>query len=353
MPITEKQRLARVKKLGSSDAPAILGVSPWQTATDVYWSKCTPITEADPTQAMRTGNRLEGALIEFAQEELAAPIKRNQYRVSHELDEGMLAANLDGIVVGKSEGVECKYVGQSMADQWGDPGTDEVPDHVIVQVQHAMYCAELERMWVAAAVARYSLEWRLYCVRRHEPLVRLIVEREMAFWENHILTGIPPAPGPPPLEVLVILRREPGSLTFLDDEYLEAVKTYEELAAARRFIDQRVEKAKQELLALLDEAEAGKFSDGTLVTFLSQRSPARCDLANFRAECPALYDKYVTQGTHRVLRIKRLKEALTHGDRNTPKPIECADANARPPAAIEGPHRLSPPTDGGTAGDAV
>ena len=39
MPITEKQRLARMKKLGSSDAPAILGVSPWKTATDVYWEK--------------------------------------------------------------------------------------------------------------------------------------------------------------------------------------------------------------------------------------------------------------------------------------------------------------------------
>ena len=170
---------------------------------------------ATQTAAMQTGNRLEGALIEFAQEELCAPIKRNQYRVSHGRDAGILAANLDGIVLGKPEGVECKYVGQSMADQWGDPGTDQVPDHVIVQVQHAMYCAELDRMWVAAAVAGYSLDWRLYCVRRSKKLIAVIVEREMAFWTDHVLPRVPPTPGPPPLEVMAALRREPGTLIVL------------------------------------------------------------------------------------------------------------------------------------------
>ena len=69
MPITEHQRQARRSKLGSSDAPAIVGVSPWLTAQQVYWSK--KVDQPDTgTVSMQTGNRMEKPLVEFAEDEL-------------------------------------------------------------------------------------------------------------------------------------------------------------------------------------------------------------------------------------------------------------------------------------------
>jgi len=179
MPITEHQRQARRSKLGSSDAPAIVGVSPWLTAQQVYWSK--KVDQPDTgTASMATGNRMEKPLVEFAEDELGVKAIRNQYRVSKGSDGGVLAANIDALIAGcPYEAIECKYVGQDSAGDWGQVGTDEVPEHVIVQVQHQMHCANLERVWVAAAVAGYSLDWRLYCVERHDVLIKAIVRQEM------------------------------------------------------------------------------------------------------------------------------------------------------------------------------
>lgn len=310
MPITEHQRQARRTKLGSSDAPAIVGVSPWLTAQQVYWSK--KVEQPDNgTKSMQTGNRMEKPLVEFVEEELGVKAVRNQYRVSKGSDGGILAANIDALITDRPEGIECKYVGQQAAGDWGQAGTDEVPEHVIVQVQHQMHCANLERVWVAAAVAGYSLDWRLYCVQRHDVLIKAIVRQEVLFWTEHVQRDEPPEPGPPPMEVLAALRREPDSLVYLDNSGVAAKNAFEHLRQNRLDSQKAEERARADLLAMLGEAEGGRLETGETITYLSQRSPARLDIKRLRADHPDIYNEYVTQGTHRVLRIKKPKE-LTH-----------------------------------------
>lgn len=310
MPITETQRELRKKHLGSSDAPAILGLSRFRNAADVYWSKRADAdTEDVESLAMRTGNRLERALLTFASEETGVRFRSNQFRVSRGEDGGVLAANLDGLAENRSEAVECKYVGAQWADLWGPEGSDHVPDDVQVQCQHQMYVAQLERVWVAVAMAGYSLQWRLYCVQRHEDLIKQIVERELEFWNQHIVPGIPPAGGElPSMDVLRALRREPGRIVTLNEQALKAWESLEEARVKVRLAEQERDARQREVLTLLGDAEIGQLPDGRRITYLEQRATPRVDLKRLRADHPDLYEQIVTENTCRVLRCVKNKE---------------------------------------------
>jgi predicted phage-related endonuclease len=284
-----------------------LGLSPYvgHNAASVYWSKVADQPN-EPTEAMRTGNRLEGPLIDFACEELGVQAIRNQFRV--ETYHGkVLAANIDGLVKGRREAIECKYVGPQGAADWGEPGTDEVPAHVIAQCQHQAHVADLDCVWVAAAIASYTLEWRLYRVPRHDPLITAMVERLRAFWANHILPRIPPTDEPAPMDLLKAMRREPASVTDLPASCVELVSQWEHAKEAQKTADEEEDEIKRRLIAMLGEGEVGRLSDGRMLTYLSQRGNPRFDAKRFRAVHPDLWGVFSEETNFRVLRIKKGK----------------------------------------------
>ena len=63
----------RQKYIGGSDVAAILGISPWKTALDVYLDKTTPRKEeTDPgkQRVFNRGKRMEQYVIDLLAEEL-------------------------------------------------------------------------------------------------------------------------------------------------------------------------------------------------------------------------------------------------------------------------------------------
>ena len=180
MPITEEQRKARKNFLGSSDAAAIMGRDPWRSRTDVYHEKTLDLGAVEPTEAMQNGNRLESALVAYAEERLGVTITANVNVVSGGIDGGIMAANMDGIVDGGTAGCECKFVGPTNADDWGEDGSDAVPQHVAIQCQHQMaVCGPvMTRVWVPAFIAiSFRPEWRLFCVPRNQDIIDVLTSQ--------------------------------------------------------------------------------------------------------------------------------------------------------------------------------
>lgn len=303
--LTKEQRQSRKKHLGSSDAPAILALSPWSDPGDVYWSKVLDVADDAPTQAMETGNRLESPLLDFAADRLGVTIEKNVFRVSSGRDCGILAANYDAIIVGRPEAIEAKYVGPDSASQWGDEGTDDVPDYVNVQCQHQAFVGRLERVWVPALVIAYRPEWRLYCVPRSDAIIDAMVEAELAFWRDHVKAKVPPENAPPPLFLLKALRREPATCVDLSEEAIEAINAREAAATVKKEAEERYDAATRNVLALLGDAEAGKLPDGRMIRYAEESAGARCDTKRLRAEWPDVYAQVCTESTRRVIRIKK------------------------------------------------
>lgn len=310
MALTAEQRAARRNHIGSSDVPALfnLGFASMANQTDLYWSKVIELPDQD-ADSLSIGNMLEGLLCDWAAQRVGAEIERGPRAVSQGADGGIFAANFDAMVVGRREGVEAKYSGEPHL--WGEEGTDQIPDRVVLQCQEQMYVGQLERVWVPVAlVVAQRLQLRLYCVPRHEELIASIVSTGVDFWRQHVEPRIPPEPGSTaPIEALKALRREPQSTIEIAAEFAPLVDALDEAKLACKAAEEAKDAAYARVVSLLGEAEGGRLPDGRLITYLEQKSAPRCDSVHLRACHPEVYSQFFTQGTHRVLRIKSPKGA--------------------------------------------
>lgn len=302
--ITQEKRELRRHTIGSSDAPAIIGVDPWRNDADVQASKLYELAD-QPTPAMQTGNRMESVLLDWAEEKLGLTLQRDVSVVAEKLP---LAANLDGLC--DDAVVEAKYVGPTGADYWGDDGTDQVPDHVLVQVHHQMIVSRRELAYVPAAICRYgglSFEW--FRVEFDPDIAGNLVEIETAWWERHIVQRMPCTGDPPHLETLKRIRRLPelilelgspagGIASMLWQQRTEAVDTVRAAKDAEDAITAR-------LLAMLGTHEAARLPDGRLLIYREENAGQRVDVSRLRMEHPALFEELSSPTTRRVLRLKK------------------------------------------------
>jgi len=284
----------RQKHVTGTDDPKILALYPpeWGGEADVYYDKISPVVSDKRTESKAMGHWLQAPLIAFVAEKLGVKTsQRGLFRVSKGSDNELLSCTLDATVVRKPEAIEAKYVGPDHVDEWGDEGTDQVPPYVIAQVQHQMYVAELQTVWIPVLLARYRPERRLYRVNRDDELIKLMVAKLVEWWNQHVVARVPPEGATvPPLAILRAMRREPKKTVPIRPELVESWQmAQEQKTRAVKFS----EETKRLILAAMGDAEAGDGGDAGSITFLEQTVPAHT-----RAE-----------NTFRVLRYRKPKHA--------------------------------------------
>ncbi len=268
MPITTAKLERRKKHLGSSDMAAVLGLSNYQTAYDVWAMKTGRLPDNEGNAATEIGNILEPAVLDHAEKSLGNLI-RNQYRSVK--GEGIpIGSNVDALVVQTGEPVEAKTVGMLFPsrERWGAENTDEVPDRVLVQATVHMLCTEQELCYVHALIAGRGFV--PYLVRRDEDVVKGITDAAINFWEKYVLTDAPPDNSLPTATTIKKMRREPKSIVSVDPAlYVRAIR----LKDIESKIKKKRDEAQIALLAALGDAEAGECGRGT-VTYLEQEKKA-------------------------------------------------------------------------------
>ena len=298
--ITKEQRRERQKHIGSSDAPAIIGVDPWRNPADVYYSK---ISDSDDvtTDAMQTGNRMETPLLDMAVERYGNVI-RNFAVIDREYPE--LAANLDGLLEGSPEGIEAKYVGPKSAEYWGAQETDEVPDHVAIQCQFQMRVANLQRVHVPAAIIRpyVGLSWEWFHIERDEELIDDLTTACLGFWRRHVETRTPPGNVSPSPEMLRKIRRVPGSVIDLTADAVASLRVRKDWAETKKNAEAGYERATAEILAMLGAHEAGRLPDGSILIYAEENAGKKLiDPDSTFVAHPELFH----QTSRRVLRLRK------------------------------------------------
>lgn len=301
MPITAEQREARRDHLGASDMPAILGVDPWRTAGDVYLSKVHDLADIDGREPIELGNDFEGPLVRWAARELGVEIRENVSIVSGE--DPLFAANLDARAAdpGVPLGVEAKFSGDG--EDWGEEGTDQVPERVIVQGQTQMFCGELEVTWVPVLTVRFGRPKRLlYQVTRNEPLIEIIREEGRRFWEECVLPQMPPIDRLPSIETLKRVRRLEGEVVYVPEEL---VLEWDEIRQRRLDDKKAEEKALAKVLANLGDAEIGDFGDAARWFTYREQGKTYVPTKVLRNQHPDIYDKLKTETRYRVPRLQK------------------------------------------------
>lgn len=324
MAITKAQREARRSCIGSSDSQVLCNVDPYRSLYDLWADKTGKLEERGSSEDAERGNLLEPVVLNWFE-------MRMNVRTVRDIEirnGGVFGANLDAAILGyrkskerhpdQIESLPFNYFPEAVVeakttvdgDAWGE-AIDDVPERVLVQVQHQMMVADTRIAYIPVLIPKYRrFHFEIYQVMRHDDLIKQIRERGEYFWEKHVKTDIPPPDTLPHLETLKRWHREPKSVIRLDDEAAKLWTNLELAKAERKKWDKTIEEFQVDLLTKLVGAEAGELPDGARLTYLEQNSAPCTDLAVLRmklreAGIEAIYEECVTQGRHRVLRHKK------------------------------------------------
>lgn len=175
----------RRKGVGSSDIAPILGLSTYATPLDIWRDKILgPDLEPDDNRR-KWGRLLEPLVRQQAAEalgttiEVPAPLERDDW----------MRANLDGLTAA-GDVVEIKTAGVDQAAEWGEPGTDDVPESYLAQV--AWQLAVAGRSLAHVAVLIGGNDFRMYRIPRNLELERAILDRCHSFWFENVKRQVPP-----------------------------------------------------------------------------------------------------------------------------------------------------------------
>src|SRR3990167_4656249 len=181
----------RQSGIGSSDAPAILGLNPWKTPLEVYTEKLglAPPSQED-SEAAYWGRHIEPLVINRFRKETDRYVNRSAETVINK-DRPWQLASLDAVQRKdrrKPFGVlEVKCTG--LRQRWDDG----VPDYVNAQVQQQL--AVTGWGFASVAVLFFGNQFFWADVERNEPFIDHLIEVEKEFW-NRVVELSPPPAGP-------------------------------------------------------------------------------------------------------------------------------------------------------------
>lgn len=188
----------RTKFIGGSDIAAILGISPWKTATDLWLDKIKPRVEGGQNMAAkRRGTRLEPYIVDMIREEHGLNIVRRGERYI-DRDVPFFAAEIDAEAedegdafreVGEVENIEIKTVHPFKAKEWGQEETDQLPLHYLAQGQWGLGITGRQRCRFFALIGD---DLRSFVIDRDEETIAAMRARALAFWTDFVQTKLRP-----------------------------------------------------------------------------------------------------------------------------------------------------------------
>lgn len=283
---------ARMTGIGGSDAAAILGLSRWKTPLQVWQEKRGEIAPQEDNQAMRWGRYLEPVVRQAYADETGREVRMPPAMLRHPQHDWMIA-NLDGYVDDASGRIfEAKTA--RTADGWGEPGSDQIPQAYLLQVQHYMAVTAVPVADVAVLIG--GSDFRVYEVPADEELQGMLIDAESEFWAS-VKAGTPPEPVTVADAIARWGRASTAGLVPADDEAMRAISTLRDLKQQREHLELAEDQWKAVILRTLGERDtlvdpAGK----VLATWKASAAPQRFDTAAFRAAHPALAAQFTKPG---------------------------------------------------------
>lgn len=216
----------RKQGLGASDAPIVMGVSPWKTRFKLWEEKLGLADDKPNTNpAMAMGHMWEPRIREMAENKLERRFPASE--VVHK-DKPHLRASLDGISE-CGELLECK-----LANKLDHEGAARglVPDKYYPQLQHQMLVTGAKLCWYASFNEEES-SFYLFKVDRDEEYISRLEKELDAFWE-------------------LVIKKEPPKMTNKDFK-VSLDKTVNKLAVEYKRVIDELAKLEEDKKLLKDQ----------------------------------------------------------------------------------------------------
>lgn len=285
--MTHKEWLEKRRKgIGGSDAGAVCGVNPWRSPYQVWLEKRGEAPGVEDNPAMYWGRTLEPVIRQHYANVTGHEVKVPKTILKHPKRKFMLA-NLDGIA-NNDRVLEIKT--SRSPQKWGEPGTNEIPDVYLLQVQHYLSVVKLDLADVAVLIG--GNDFRIYEVPADSELQEILMEREADFWRM-VENGDPPDP----TTFADIRQRYKFSKDVQVTATPELTAVVEKLKEFKELKTQE-ENLKAEIMAYMKDADTliHPIDEKILATWKTGKPSKRLDTRALKAEQPDIYEQYAKVG---------------------------------------------------------
>jgi putative phage-type endonuclease len=180
------KELHEKRKIGSSDAPIIMGVSPWKSARQLLEEKVLRTKHAASASMQRGIDLEEKARTEF--ERLMGVSVFGDLPVQHP-EIPWMTATLDGLDIDRTTMVEIKCPNPKGPDH-KLALSGEVPEKYYPQCQHQLAVTGLEKMYYFSFDGNEGV---IIKVDRDDEYIRHLIAEEKSFyeaWKRALQTGV-------------------------------------------------------------------------------------------------------------------------------------------------------------------
>ncbi len=306
---------ARRMGVGSTDAPAILGVTEpgeyERGPLHVWHDKLGQLPDEDAGEAAFWGRVHEESIARVWAERNRARVRRVGL-VAH-VDHDWMLTSLDRRVTAcpLPEGGPCALAVQTRSVHKGPAWHEGPPRDVLTQI-----------LWQLAVTGYPHIHWAVLVggSQPHQGVVRAADHREAIedlaaacerFWTGHVLTLVPPPPGGcDPKALLRLYRRlHPAREGVVDldrhPDGVDALVDYERARIEEAAAKARKEAAYARMVANLGAARTARLAGETAYSLDPASAPARTDLEQLAERWPDAYAACVTPGATERLNVAK------------------------------------------------
>ena len=319
----------RRQGIGGSDAAAVLGVSPYKTARDVYFEKQgrkPDVEDETGWVAKEVGKRLEDLVAAIFAKKTGFRVWQEKVMYQHPLFPFMLA-DIDYFFEapdGTRGIVECKTGNIHTKDKWDD---DSVPYHYEVQCRHYMAVKNVRTAYCACLFGNSESDFVYRQIVRDLHFEEDMILQEKAFWNEYVeRKNEPPLSGDGDL-VLAILGRYQAQKSSLDEmliesgygDALEEIYCMKSEKAAMdsdsRKLEQKIKTAYAKFAEMMGSATkalciAADGSEYHISYKPVQRTAINKDsLQRMKLNDSEMYEKYATTTESRTFQLKKVPKS--------------------------------------------
>jgi len=287
--------------IGGSDIAGILGISKWSSPIKVYQEKIGELPPAQENEAMYWGNVLEDIVAKEFQKRSGLKVRKRNAMLQRE-DFPYMTANVDRLIVGRHEGLECKTTNEHLKKEWEEGET--VPDQYYLQCQWYMLVTGYERWHIAVLIG--GNKFHMDVIERDDELIEMMIEKARDFWENHVIPQDPPDFDASRASDEILKWMYPYSdaekEVQLSNSFAEELETYDKLKEEKKETEKQLKDIENRIKGEMEDAEKANAGQRfiTWKTVISNRF----DSKQFKKDYPELHERYIKESESRRFTVK-------------------------------------------------
>jgi len=280
--------------IGGSDVAAILGLSDYKTAVDVYLEKIGEKEPVKPNPKMIAGNMMEDIIASWWASENGFRIQRdNKIRIHPKYN--IFMGNIDRLIIDNGHGrgtgiLECKNTTSFAFKQWENEG---LPKTHFCQTLY--YMGLSGHKWGEVAVLVDGWNLKSIPIEFDKEFIELMYEQLLDFWYNHVMVHRPPL-ARDENDVKSLFKRVNNEKTLDATSNETLIKACHSLAALKSELKKLESKEKSleaEIKIAMMDSTILTAGEEILATWKQNKDGKKFDFQAFQEDHPEIFSKYV------------------------------------------------------------